>query len=837
MSEWSNWSDDKDSSSNKRKTRTKDKKQVVVPYVCVREPEYCQTMEVMTRNHRFIRPEILPEKLGALVSYYEAKWLDDSVAFAELRFEPGGDRPKTFRPWYHVQVSGSDNPDNNHEIAFSIEWEHLVKAGLLIPANVPGMFAALYEARRFKLQLLVVLCEGVKAMGAMQAKISNPEALSRFAEAGYHPVASAWFSGDYGAGKTNYAVRPANEDYVVTAKNDVAFPVDEVSWAIAMDTGDQGKRECRKVALTLCGKFNVSGSRIRIVDPIPGYETIKPDGYDDADDNPEAWTDLDRVDQIISAVLWPQHELYSVVIVIREGKLDQNITAVENALVGSGKRFYQHLGKLIKVCEVERTDFNGNEILVDRMVKCNSHALKQDISASAELVKWRGDEENGKLIPCNPPDNVVLAITHKICGSNIPLLHGIISAPTIRSDGSILQEAGYDRQSKLLFNPDGVTYPKVNETPSHEEVANALGLWQDLLHEFPFVDEVDRSVAISIAMTFLLRKSLNLSPAFGITSPDFGTGKTYLVDVFSTTATGSTAAVIQTGDDEEFRKRLETELLQGASAIALDNISLELRSDTLSAMLTSEFIKPRTLGSHYSTELPTNLVLTITGIQLKIRADLVRRILRTRLDAQVESPWKRSFKNDPLKMVRERRGEYVAALLTMRRAYHVSGKNVNFDSHCGYEQWSNSIGGTVKWLGLKDPFDSVELVKERDPEKSVLMVIMDEWGKAIGSSKVKCSEVIAKAVEEDIQGDDKNGFIRNRRYPAFYDALTQVAGGQDGNISTKRLGKYLDGLSRVVIGDRRFTEAGSFRGITEWRLETFSRASGVEKHGGEELLC
>lgn len=347
MSEWSNWSDDKDSSSNKRKTKTKDKKQVVVPYVCVREPEYSQTMEVMTRNHRFIRPEILPEKLGALVSYYEAKWLDDSVAFAELRFEPTGDRPKTFRPWYHVQISGSDNPDHNHEIAFSIEWEHLIKAGLLIPANVPGMFAALYEARRLKLQLLVVLCEGVKAMGAMQAKISSPEALKRFAEAGCYPVASAWFSGDYGAGRTNYAVRPPNADYVVTAKNDVAFPADEVSWAIAMDTGDQGRKECRKVALTLCGKFNVSGGRIRIVDPIPGYEAIKPDGYDDADNNPVGWTDLDRVDQIIGATLWPQHELYQNEIILRDDRYDANITAIENALVAGGRGFYQHLGHLI----------------------------------------------------------------------------------------------------------------------------------------------------------------------------------------------------------------------------------------------------------------------------------------------------------------------------------------------------------------------------------------------------------------------------------------------------------------------------------------------------------
>lgn len=74
MSEWSNWSNDKDSSANKRK-RTRDKKQVFKPYVCVLEPSYSQTMDSMTRNKRGLRPDILLEKLGILASYYEAKWL------------------------------------------------------------------------------------------------------------------------------------------------------------------------------------------------------------------------------------------------------------------------------------------------------------------------------------------------------------------------------------------------------------------------------------------------------------------------------------------------------------------------------------------------------------------------------------------------------------------------------------------------------------------------------------------------------------------------------------------------------------------------------------------
>jgi hypothetical protein len=120
-------------------------------------------------------------------------------------------------------------------------------------------------------------------------------------------------------------------------------------------------------------------------------------------------------------------------------------------------------------------------------------------------------------------------------------------------------------------------------------------------------------------------------------------------------------------------------------------------------------------------------------------------------------------------------------------------------------------------------FDSVDLVKEKDPEKAILTVIMDEWQRVIGGDKVRCSEVIAKAVIEDIQGDDASGFVRYKKYPEFYDALMQVAVGQDGSISTKRLGKYLDNLSQVVIGNRRFVEAGSSQGVIKWRLESFNR--------------
>ena len=294
---------------------------------------------------------------------------------------------------------------------------------------------------------------------------------------------------------------------------------------------------------------------------------------------------------IVESTEWPDHELYSVEIIIRDDKFDANITAIENALVESGRGFYQHLGHLIKVEKVERTNAKKEKILVDRMMQVNPHALRQDISAVATLKKWKGTGDSAKLLPMIPPDHHVQTLAHKICGPNIPLLYGIIGTPTIFADGSMLTEPGYDRGSKLLFNPDGVTFPKIKETPTREDAEASLIKLRHLFSGFPFVDEVDKSVAIAATLTSVTRKSFDVSPAFAITAPDFGTGKTYLVDVIHTGAFGVTAPAIDaTTDDDEFRKRLETELMQGAPAIALDNVTAVLGGDTFSSMPTRKLL-------------------------------------------------------------------------------------------------------------------------------------------------------------------------------------------------------------------------------------------------------
>jgi putative DNA primase/helicase len=69
-------------------------------------------------------------------------------------------------------------------------------------------------------------------------------------------------------------------------------------------------------------------------------------------------------------------------------------------------------------------------------------------------------------------------------------------------------------------------------------------LLQELLAGFPFDGDVDKSVAIAAILTVVLRGAFKTAPAFFIRAPETGTGKTYLVMVISTIATGRIAPAL-----------------------------------------------------------------------------------------------------------------------------------------------------------------------------------------------------------------------------------------------------------------------------------------------------
>ena len=73
----------------------------------------------------------------------------------------------------------------------------------------------------------------------------------------------------------------------------------------------------------------------------------------------------------------------------------------------------------------------------------------------------------------------------------------------------------------------------------------------DLIDTFPFVAQVDRSVALSGILTALDRRSMATAPLHAFTAPVAGTGKSLLVDIIAMLATGE----IDAGDRTRAQRR------------------------------------------------------------------------------------------------------------------------------------------------------------------------------------------------------------------------------------------------------------------------------------------
>ena len=82
----------------------------------------------------------------------------------------------------------------------------------------------------------------------------------------------------------------------------------------------------------------------------------------------------------------------------------------------------------------------------------------------------------------------------------IPVLLRIVNAPFLRADGSLCERPGYDPDSALLYIlRRGQSFPSVPAAPTLQQAREALDYLDDtLFEEFPFVEKVDRSVALSL---------------------------------------------------------------------------------------------------------------------------------------------------------------------------------------------------------------------------------------------------------------------------------------------------------------------------------------------------
>jgi hypothetical protein len=358
--------------------------------------------------------------------------------------------------------------------------------------------------------------------------------------------------------------------------------------------------------------------------------------------------------------------------------------------------------------------------------------------------------------PVSPPQDLTIDILASNEGK-FPALGVLTQIPLLRRDGTLRLESGYDPATRAYYVPTpGFRLAHIPDNPSPEEIRAAVYVLLEMIEEFPFESTADRANFFGLLLTPILRVTFRMNaPLALIDAPKWGSGKTLLSLVAYTLITGSEGTVCSApATEEEFRKRMTSILERGSAITILDNVDGTLRSPSLAAVLTSSYWEDRVLGRSEDVRLPSVSTWIATGNNISLGAEMARRAVRIRLDAKVSNPAKRTgFKRtdqELLDWVRESRGELVAALFTIVRAWWAAGQPKGDVPPFGsFNTWARQAGGILQHAGLEGFLGNLDAVQQQADEESAQW---DQFSRALaitfGELEFTVADVVNRAEHE-----------------------------------------------------------------------------------------
>lgn len=501
----------------------------------------------------------------------------------------------------------------------------------------------------------------------------------------------------------------------------------------------------------------------------------------------------------------------------------QELSAVtdeaERALVAdAGADLYVRAGMLVRVTRADPA-------------KCKARAFTRPEGAHviepapAAFVRERLDKAaefvNGKTKRAALPPSFAVDTLLARGSWPLPTLAGLVESPTMRPDGSVLEEPGYDERTGLLHEP-AVEFPGVPKSPTADDVRAAVATLSEPFADFPFVAQSDRAAAVAAVLTTVARHAIEgPAPLSAVRATSPGSGKSLLVDLVSSILTGRTAARMAIGrDDAETRKLILSIGLEGAPVVLLDNVEGALGSGVLAAALTSTTFADRLLGVNKRVTVSLRgTTWFATGNGLAFRGDLGRRVVPIDLDAGVEHPEdRRDFKHpELLAFVRAERARLVVAALTILRAFHVAGRPAHGAARVGsFEEWDDLVRGACVWAGFGDPVAGRRRIRdEGDADLDALRGALAAWFDAFGSTAVTA----AVAIEKSTHSSELRA------------ALASLADCSADKLDARKLGYALRRVCGRIADGRHFARAsGETHGAVRWRVAT---TGGDEGDGGD----
>lgn len=483
------------------------------------------------------------------------------------------------------------------------------------------------------------------------------------------------------------------------------------------------------------------------------------------------------------------------------------------------EKIYYQGGSTQWLCRILKSEDRADVIEI-----LDHDRLKNSIDERMSFYKLVGENKKIESVDCP------LSLSkHIVSTSRWPLLSplkGISNIPLLQSDGTIAKEPGYHEESQFIleFNPKDF---KLLEAPTKEDALKALEILKDLIKESEFKTEVDRAGALAMFLTAISRRLYDKAPLFAIDATRPGIGKGTLVDMVTTILTGNRSSgtlITFSPDEEEFRKKLLSTLMEGLPILNIDNVKDgELGGATIESALTNPVHKDRFLGASKNVHVSTQILWTANGNNIRLSKDLQRRSIIIKLDSNVPNLDQRAFSMSDHELenhLQTNRSRLVSAALTVIQSFILEAPEMDWPKPLSsFAHWDSIVRRALLWLGQEDPVKTQEQFKAEDDGESSLACLLSAWYDKHQSHGLTIKELL-RVVEPSQYGktdDDK----------ALEEALKDVCFDYRSQIfNTGRLKNFLRDNKGTMAGPYKLIRTDKkIKNNVVWRVDKASSES------------
>ena len=371
--------------------------------------------------------------------------------------------------------------------------------------------------------------------------------------------------------------------------------------------------------------------------------------------------------------------------------------------------------------------------------EATQHWIREQLSHCGRFVK---ETKDGDTYDCLVPEWLCPMVLGSSKLQTLPLLQALVEVPVLLADGTILEEPGLDPESGVFYAPLRA-FPPVPDQPSQEDARAAAWRLCDLVTDFPFAErpspEAHRAAWLAFLLTGFARFAISGPVPFVLLEANGqAAGKGLLAQMTGRLILGRALPVgVAPREGEELQKMAFASLRDGIRMALLDEAPSPFGSRQWNALVTAyPTYEGRILGQSTTLQVPQLAMWVVTGNNVTLSADCVRRCLHIRLEPLVERPEDRHGFHLPdlLGHVHRHHAAFALDALIILRAYCVAGRpSFNLKPWGSFQEWSDLVRNAVYWV-LGVDCDTREALAERSDSTRAAMGALVQGLRALFST-------------------------------------------------------------------------------------------------------